>query len=144
MWAVVAILRAAAQARMPLAKHKVLVRDYRNNGGTEFHAVAARKGESYEAADSNQGWTSQPEPQHDRSLTLLGHVPIPRSEVMPRKYQMSEHKGESYEAEDQDQGWTSQPEPQHHRSLTLVGHVPIPRSEVMPRKYQMSEREGES
>jgi hypothetical protein len=63
-----------------------LVTDYRNAGGTEFHAVAARKGESYETADSNQGWPSQPESQHDRSLTLKGHVPIPRREVMPRKF----------------------------------------------------------
>jgi hypothetical protein len=60
------------------------------NGGTEFHAVAARKGESYETEDSNQGWTSQPEPQHHRSLTLKGHGPIPQREVMPRKFQTFE------------------------------------------------------
>jgi hypothetical protein len=60
--------------------------------GAEFYAVAARKGESYETADSNQGWSSDPESQHDRSLTLKGHVPIPRSEVMPRKYPTSNTK----------------------------------------------------
>jgi hypothetical protein len=78
-----------------LRRHKVLVRDCRNAWGTEFHAVAARKGESNETADSSQGWTSRLEPQHDCSLTLKGHVPIPRSEVMPQKYPTSEPKGES-------------------------------------------------
>jgi hypothetical protein len=80
---------------MPPRKKQGLVGHYRNTWGQNFHAVVARKGDSYEAADSNQGWSSRSEPQHDRSLTVLGHAPIPRSEVMPRKFQTSEHSKEN-------------------------------------------------
>jgi|HubBroStandDraft_6_1064221.scaffolds.fasta_scaffold516583_1 hypothetical protein len=81
-----AILRAALQVRMPLRWANGFGRTLSQHLGTEFQAVVARKGDSYETADSNQGWTSRPEPQHDRSLTVLGHVPIPRSEVMAESF----------------------------------------------------------
>ena len=51
---------------------------------------------------------------------MLGHVPIPRSEVMPRKFQTPEPKGESYETQNQNQGRQALRQPQPHRSLTVV------------------------
>jgi hypothetical protein len=73
-WAIVAILRAAAQARTPLARHKDLVRDYRNTDAAKFQAVAARKGECHEAQDEPESWKDQPppQPQHHRPLTAGG------------------------------------------------------------------------
>ena len=64
------------------------------------------------------------QPQPHRSLTLLGHAPIPRNEVMPESFKRPNRKGESYEAQDQTQGRKARREPQHHRSLIVLGHVP--------------------
>jgi hypothetical protein len=69
------------------------------------------KGESYEAQDQNQSGTSEPEPQHDHSLTLLGHVPIPRSEVSPESFKRPNPKENRNETQDQNQGWKARWQP---------------------------------
>ena len=104
-----------------LARHKALDSDYRNTGGTELQAVAARKGESYETADSHQGWSSRSEPQHNRSLTVAWGMCRSREvRSCPESFKLPGHKGESYETQNQNQGRQALLEPQHHRSLTVV------------------------
>ncbi len=62
---------------------------------------------------------------------------MPRSAVMPRKFQASECKGESYETQNQSQGGKALRKPQHHCSLTLLGLMTIPRSEVIPESFNL-------